>query len=71
MIPGIGIIIGLYVVTRMLQLLLTASTPGSGVERVTKIMAMVTLLVTLLVIADLLLRGTGGFGLGDVPDLAK
>jgi hypothetical protein len=46
--------IGCYIVTRMAQVLLTASAQGTGVGRITKMLAWVTVVVALLGMASLL-----------------
>jgi hypothetical protein len=71
MIPEIGLMVGLYIITRMVQLLLTSSAHGSGVERATKGFAFVTRLVTVVVVMDLIIRGTTGISLKGIPELTK
>jgi hypothetical protein len=70
-IPEIGLMVGLYVITRIVQLLLTTSAHGSGVERFTKLLALLTMLVTGFVMFDLVVRGTVGIGIKDIPELTK
>ena len=51
MIPEIGVMVGGYIVTRMVAML------GSGANVVAQIFAVITILVALVVCWDLLLRG--------------
>jgi hypothetical protein len=71
MIPEIGLMVGLYIVTRMTQLMLTVSAQGTGVERTTKLLALLTIVLTGLFMVDLLMRGTVGFSLKEIPELTK
>jgi len=55
MIPEIGLMVGLYIMTRMFQLLLP-----QGVQKqntVVMILAAITVVVTVFVMADLFIRG--------------
>lgn len=52
MIPEIGVMVGLYVVTRMLQLVTDKAAAGTA-----KVFGAITALVAALVMADLLVRG--------------
>ncbi len=64
MIPEIGIMVGLYIVTRMLLVL-----HGSSATRAARVLAFITVLVSLVVMADLALRGTIGLNLTDLRDI--
>jgi hypothetical protein len=57
MIPEIGVMIGLYILTRMLVLVIDKAQAGS-----VRIFAAITLIVSALVMADLLVRGTATAG---------
>ena len=63
MIPEIGVMVGAYIVTRMLELIVG---PNSRAAVITRAFAIVTILVSLVVIADLALRGTTGLDLSDM-----
>jgi len=52
MIPEIGVMVGLYIVTRMLQLVTDKAATGT-----VKVFGAITALVAALVMADLLVRG--------------
>jgi hypothetical protein len=55
MIPDIGLMIGAYVVTRMISFL---TRNGERAESmVVKVLAAITVLITLICVADLLMRG--------------
>lgn len=56
MIPDIGVMIGVYIITRMLSFL-TRREPRAE-SLLVKVFAAITILVTLLMILDLLIRGT-------------
>jgi len=56
MIPDIGIMVGLYVITRMLSLLFRKDARAESVA--VKIFAVITILATILSLGDLLTRGT-------------
>ncbi len=64
MIPELAIMIGAYIVTRMLESLL-----GSSGKRVilARVSAVVTIVIALVVIADMLLRGTTGLNVSELP----
>ena len=53
MIPEIGAMVGLYIVTRMAGVLLDKSSPA-----LVRVFAVITLLAAVLVIVDLVLRGS-------------
>jgi uncharacterized protein YneF (UPF0154 family) len=65
MIPEIGVMVGAYIVTRMLQIVLNHE-PKQSV--VVVVFAVVTVLVTVLAIGDFVLRGTTDVSL---PELAR
>jgi hypothetical protein len=52
MIPEIGVMVGLYVITRMFQLVTDEITAGS-----VKVLGVITALVAAVVMADVLVRG--------------
>lgn len=54
MIPEIGVMVGLYIVTRMAALL---GQPSEQANAVAKILAALTIVVTVIFAADLLVRG--------------
>jgi hypothetical protein len=58
MIPVIGLMIGSYVLTRMLQVMLTASDPAHGISTATKLFALVAFFVNALGILILLSSGS-------------
>jgi hypothetical protein len=55
MVPEIGLMVGLYVITRMFQLLLPKGERRQNVF--VTILAGITIVVTIFVIADLFIRG--------------
>ena len=63
MIPEIGFMIGAYIVTRMVALIL-APEPKPGATA--RVLALVTILISTLVMLDLLLRGTTGLNVNDL-----
>ncbi len=63
MIPDIGLMVGAYIVTRMVEIMAGESKVGKSV---TRILAALTVLVAVVCLADLLLRGTMNLNLGDV-----
>ena len=64
MIPDIGLMIGAYIVTRMLQVVLNEAKQSTAVV----VFAVLTLVVAALGIGDLLLRGTTGVS---IPELTR
>lgn len=56
MLAEIGIMVGLYIVTRMLSYLTRSQERRESV--VVKILSVITIIVTVLVVLDLFLRGT-------------
>jgi len=56
MIPTIGIMIGFYIVTRMISLLLRKDARAEHI--LVKVFAIITILVNLICVADLMLSGT-------------
>lgn len=56
MIPDIGLMIGFYIITRMISFL-TRKEPMAE-NLVVKVFAVITLFVTMIALLDLLLRGT-------------
>ncbi len=63
MIPEIGIVVGLYVVTRMLEILVRTEPKASAAVAIP---AILTLVVAVLVIVDLAVRGATGLNLNDL-----
>ena len=57
MIPEIGVMIGLYIVTRMLVLVCRSGERGEGA--LVKVAATVTIIVAVITAGDLFYRGTG------------
>ena len=55
MIPDIGLMVGAYVVTRMVSFLTRKGNMAESV--VVKVLAVITVLVTVICVADLLMRG--------------
>ena len=55
MIPDIGLMIGVYIITRMVSFLLRSE--GRAEPVVVKFLAVVTILVTLVCVADLMMTG--------------
>jgi len=55
MIPDIGLMVGAYVVTRMVSFLTRKGDRAESV--VVKVLAVITVLVTVICVADLLMRG--------------
>jgi glycopeptide antibiotics resistance protein len=53
MIPAIGIMVGAYIITRMMEILAKAES-----KNVTKVFSVVTILVTLVSVVDLLNAGS-------------
>ena len=64
MIPELAVMIGAYIVTRMLESLLGSS--GKAVI-LARISAVVTIVIAVLTIADMLLRGTTGLNMSELP----
>lgn len=56
MVAEIGIMIGIYIVTRMLSYLTRSKEMHESI--IVKVFAVITILVTIIVVADLFLRGT-------------
>jgi hypothetical protein len=69
-IPDIGILVAAYVFTRMLSLIGRPIDPQGGwqanMPRATRIFAIVTVLVAVVIGFDLLLRGTTGVSLPEL-----
>ena len=64
MIPELAVMIGAYIVTRMLESLLGTSGKGVIIARAS---AVLTIAIALLVIADMILRGTTGLDMSELP----
>jgi hypothetical protein len=60
MIPDIGLMIGAYIFTRMADLANTSS------SKVIRVLAALTMFLTVAMMADLAMRGTIDIGLGDL-----
>ena len=58
MIPDIGIMIAAYIITRMAQMF---GQPSAMTHPIAKVLAVITILVTIVLGLDLLLRGSAGF----------
>ena len=55
MIPDIGLMIGIYVITRMISFLTRKGDRAESI--VVKVLAVITVLVTVICVADLLMHG--------------
>jgi hypothetical protein len=69
MIPEIGFMVGAYILVRMFDLLGRSDDPSRGGKIFSgflKISALGTILITLFVMLDLLLRGTTGVNVNDL-----
>ena len=64
MIPELAVMIGAYIVTRMLESLLGSNGKAVILARAS---AVVTLVIALLTIADMIFRGTTGLNLSELP----
>jgi hypothetical protein len=64
MIPELAIMIGAYIVTRMIESLLGSSGRWAILARIS---AVVTIVIALVVVADMLLRGTTGLNVSELP----
>jgi hypothetical protein len=64
MIPEIGVMVGLYIMTRMVELVLTKRNLGERI--VLTIFAVVTIGIAALVVVDMTMRGTTNVSLSDL-----
>ncbi len=57
MLPDIGLMVGVYIITRMISFLSRKQERAEPI--VVKVFAVITIAISVIVILDLLLRGTG------------